>query len=211
MITLFITLFLSTSAAQAAEDGWGTFEKTCSSELQLHWPAEAEKGRTWTRTSVKNLEGLKEMTTKICPAYLAHRNDGAAIQQFVAKKREIVDQSPVVEKDGNALVSFLQTQLARHQAEFAPDEIDFSKSRCGRLMRDTTDRMKARLTTIKNTANALAANCININDKADAALQVKALKAADARALSAVPTAYGAQKTKASSISGVELDKAKRK
>jgi len=212
MRAFFILSFaLTAPTAFAAEDGWEMFAQACSAEMLSEWAAEVEKGKAWTPASQRNLEDLKNMSSRICPAYLAKRNDGKAIKEFTAKKSEIMDVSPFIERDGNQLLSFLQAQLSLQQAAFAPAGIDFFRSRCGMHMLGITERMKTRLKHIKDTAASLAATCFSISNNSDASAVKKSHAAANAKAAPALPVGRsGNSKAKTSDISGVAQEKAKR-
>ncbi len=214
---LFSLIFLITAPAALAgvNDGFSGFRAACGSEFKPDWAPQVKTGRLFTRSSVKNLADLQEMTNVVCPAYLAHRNDGDAIRRFTAKKAVSVDTSPVVERVGNRLVTFLESEFAAQRAAFAEAGIDFATTRCGQHMQATEQKVKARLQKIKEANSALAAKCFHLNDQLDARAQAKGKSAYDAKVerlpannQSAAGRATG---SRGSDITGVKEDKAKRK
>ncbi len=207
---ILVALLLLPSLSFAAEDGWSTFATICTAEMLPDWPVQVEKGKQWTKASAENLAGLKEMSSKTCPNYLAHRNDGDAIKEFVAKKAATVDVSPLIERDGTQLVTFVLTQFQAQHAAFAPAEIDYAQTPCGVHMRATAEKMRTRLKEIKDTALALATTCISLDEKAAAAAVNKAHSEADAKAQPVGSAPAGSSTKGASDISGTEVDKAKR-
>jgi hypothetical protein len=206
-LLLLFSLLLSTLPANAQGDGWDSFLANCRTEVHDDWIPQIKKGRHWTHRSLENLQGLKDMSQRICPDYLARRNDGAAIATFVAAKQRFPDLSPLIERDGNALLDFLHTTLKSHQAEFAPAGIDFSTGRCGHYMISTTKYMQTRLREIHRSLDELPAKCFRLNAAADAAAQEKALKKAAESANKsqrAPASSGGAAKRDSSDISGVQ-------
>lgn len=214
---IFLAAYLSAPAALAGDvnDGFSGFRAACGAEFKPEWAPELKTGRLFTRSSVKNLADLREMTDVVCPAYLAHRNDGNAIRRFTAKKIVSVDTSPVVERVGNRLLRFLETEFAAQHAAFAELEIDFAATRCGQHMQATEQRVKARLQKIKEATAALTAKCFQLNDQLDAKAQAKGKSAYDAKVerLPANAQAPGGQAagSRGSDITGVREDKAKRR
>jgi hypothetical protein len=178
-ITLsFLLLSLACIPCFAQDLGWGSFSQNCATELESAWLPQIEKGKTWTTLSEDNLKNLKEMSERICPEYLKHPNDGPAIQAFIGKKNAILDQSPIVEKQGQELLAFLAAQLNLYQATFAPVEINFSRSNCGKRMLDLHARTQARHKEIQEKISALTKSCFGIS----AAAQTEKQNAAQAAA-----------------------------
>lgn len=213
MSARFLPLLIACLAAPAASaggvnDGFGSFRSACGAEFKQEWAPELKTGRLFTRSSVKNLADLREMTDVVCPAYLAHRNDGDAIRRFTAKKIVSVDTSPVVERVGNRLLGFLERELAAQRAAFAEAGIDFGATRCGQHMQATEQKVKARLQKIKEATSALTAKCFQLNDSLDAKSQAKAKSAYDAK-VERLP-ANAQTPARGSDITGVKEDKAKR-
>ena len=214
VLAILLLTFPGSGLAAGVNDGWDSFSRLCSTEMLPSWRAEVKHGHAWTTQSVENLRGLREMTDVTCPAYMTKRNDGAAIRAFVTKKAATVDVSPLVEKEGNRLLSFLEAEMRAQFEAFAPTDLDFQTTRCGQLMRETQARMKARLQQIKQTTAALAATCFKTNQSQDQAELQKALvRSASERkgagAPAAVPAGPG-QRKPSSTITGVDEDKAKR-
>lgn len=168
-------------AGGTINDGFHNFRAECDSEYLPAWKDEIKAGRHWTRVSEKNLRDLQKVASSACPAYLSVRNEATAIRSFGRIKHLTTDKSPLVEKEGQRLVAFLETELAAQQAAFASSDIDFAATACGRHMRATQNRVKARLQKIQEATATLAAKCFQLNDKQDTQAQASSKAAIEAK------------------------------
>lgn len=212
-LALGLTIFANAASANTtADDGWGTFSQTCVLEAPKLWALQVEKGKSWTRASLANLNDLQIMSTKICPDYLAHPNDSVAIQAFVNKKQEILDRSPVIEKDGNELLGFLQKEFSEFRSTFAAVEIDFAQNPCGRQMQALIERTTARHREIRSRVGELTKTCFAANSQ-NAAEKQSAAKAAREKIQTKGPVVpiVGTDKRPTSDITGGKEDAEKRK
>ncbi len=88
---------------------------------------EVAKGKIWAAESRNNLAGLEEFTRRTCPNYLDHPNDPEALRAFNDAKARILDQSPVIEKQGRELIAFLDGEYERLWATFQGVGLDFGQ------------------------------------------------------------------------------------
>lgn len=199
--------------ASADDTGWITFADRCHAELKPDWAAQAAKGRKWDADSTQNLAKLQELTDRICPEYFKRPNDAAAIRAFSASKAAILDQSPVVDKNGDALIAFLQAGYLDYASTFVPLGVDFPSSPCGQQIRETKLRTEARLVKIRAFIQKLAKTCFAVTGQENAA----ALKAHSPgvhgegapTGAAAKGIRQGAGHGGGSDITGVQEDKAK--
>jgi hypothetical protein len=206
---LLPTLLLPSVARSAGmNDGWDDFSRACASEFRAEWNLQVAAGRKWTQASLQNLEQVDSMGNKICPAYFDHPNDGEQIAAFVNQKSKILDQSPLVEKQGQALLAFLSAQRLDYQSSFQAVGIDFSTSPCGRRMADLSEKMQARLAQLRTKLSALAQTCFATN-AASGPAQAKMKKYFDQQAVPAGPS--GRTPASGSDITGLKEDLAKDK
>lgn len=192
-------------AGATANDGFHNFRQECDSEYLPAWKEDIKAGRHWTRVSEKNLRDLQKVASTACPAYMSVRNEAIAIRSFSRIRRLTTDKSSLVEREGQRLVTFLENELAAQQTAFAAADIDFAATACGRHMRATQSRVKARLQKIQEANATLAAKCLKLNDQQDAQAQAKGKAAYDAK-VARLPAAVSAKpQTKAASdITGLK-------
>jgi hypothetical protein len=181
-------IFLLASPVLAADGSWDALEKSCTAEMQPEWLAEVKNGKAWDARSAENLRGLRKMSHKDCPAYLARRNDAGAVRAFVARKESTMDSSPLVDKEGKRLATFLQARFDEHERSFNEAGLDFSRGGCGRRLLATRDLVSARRKEIQSELKTLAKRCIALGDSET----VKPVKVVPAKARPASVSGRGA-------------------